>query len=157
MLFFEEKLPMYSWLIGAASPFATWEEFEGAIDGPTGGAIYTFADRPALLGIATVVAALIFIYFIYASFNIKSGDTSAEPPQALGLLLVAGAASAMASLYEGFIEQKTPQQVSRPGQVAQVSKTSRSVPAALLGMTGLVGVAPKRKRSKTSRRRLLNR
>ncbi len=150
-------MPMYSWLIGAASPFATWEEFEGAIDGPTGGAIYTFADRPALLGIATVVAALVFIYFIYASFHIKSGDTSAEPPHALGLLLVAGAASAMASLYEGVVDQKNPQQVSRSGEVSQVSKASRQLPAALLGMTSLTGFTARRKRSKPVRRRLTNR
>ena len=150
-------MPMYSWLIGAASPFATWEEFEGAIDGPTGGAVYTFADRPALLGIATVVSALVFVYFIYASFHIKSGDTSAEPPHALGLLLVAGAASAMAGLYEGFVDQKPTQHTSRSGQVSRMSNSSRKLPAVLLGMTSIAGMSAKRKRTKGSRRRLRNR
>jgi hypothetical protein len=148
---------MYSWLIGAASPFATWEEFQGANDGPTGGAIYTFADRPALLGIATVVAVLLFVYFIYASFNIKSGDTSAESPHVLAVLLVAGAASAMATLYQGLTDQKATHHASRSGQVSQVAKSSRPLPAALLGMTGLAGLSSQRKRSKAMRRRLINR
>ncbi|MEM9008529.1 MAG: hypothetical protein AAGE59_34090 [Cyanobacteria bacterium P01_F01_bin.86] len=137
---------MFTWLLGAASPFKTWEEFEGAIDGPTGGAIYTFADRPALIGIMVFVAALIFLYFIYASFHISSGHSSAKTPPVLGMLLVAGAASAMASLYEGFTERKTVHQASRSSEVSQVAKPSQKMPAALLGVVGMVGVS-KRKRS----------
>lgn len=140
---------MISWFLGAASPFGSWEEFEGAIDGPTGGAIYTFADRPALNGIMLVVAALIFLYFIYASFHIKSGQTSAKSPPVLGLLLVAGVASAMASLYEGFTTQRAGQQSNRPA-MSETAKASRQIPVALLGMTGLAGT--RRKRPKAVRR-----
>ena len=143
---------MFTYLLGAASPFKTWEEFDGALDGPTGGAIYTFADRPALIGIMVVVAALVFVYFIYASFNMKAGESDAKSPPMLGLLLVAGAASAMASLYEGFTERGNVQQASRSAEVAQVTKPSRKSPAAMLGMLGMVGVS-KRKRSSHRRMR----
>lgn len=150
---FGEKT-VITWLLGAASPFQSWEEFEGAIDGPTGGAIYTFADRPVLIGIMLVVAALIFLYFLYASFHISGGESTAKSPSTLGLLLVAGAASAMASLYEGFNEQNRVREAARPGEVTQVSETSRKLPAAMVGMMGMVGVT---KRKKSSRRIRLNR
>lgn len=144
---------MMVWLLGAASPFKTWEAFEGSVDGPTGGAIYTFADRPALIGILVVVAALVFLYFIYASFHISNGASSAKSPTALGMLLVAGAASAMASLYEGFTEP-TVRQTSRSEAVSQPTRQSRKAPLAMLGMTGLAGLS---QRQRTSRRRRINR
>lgn len=142
---------MLSWIIGAASPFNGWEEFEGAVDGPTGGAIYTFADRPALIGIMVIVAALVFLYFIYAAFQIKAGESGAKSPPALGLLLVAGAASAMATLYEGWIEREAVQQASRPGKVAALTQQAREMPIALIGMTGLAGTT-RRKSSRRGRR-----
>ena len=138
---------MVAYLLGAASPFKTWEEFEGAIEGPTGGAIYTFADRPALIAIMIVVAALVFLYFIYASFNIKGGESSAKSPTVLGMLLLAGTASAMASLYEGFMERGTGQQASRSGEMEQVTKQSRKAPAVMLGAVGLVGMSKRNSES----------
>ncbi|NER85329.1 MAG: hypothetical protein F6K42_38705 [Leptolyngbya sp. SIO1D8] len=135
---------MFVWLLGAASPFKTWEEFEGTIDGPTGGAIYTFADRPALIGIMVVVSALLFLYFIYASFNISSGKSTAKSPPMLGMLLIAGAASAMTALYEGFTDLGTVQQTSRSGEVSQPTKRSQKLPVAMLGMMGLAGASRKR-------------
>jgi len=142
---------MIAWIVGAASPFDSWEAFEGAVDGPTGGAIYTFADRPALIGITIVVAALVFLYFIYASFCIKSGNSNAKSPPVLGLLLATGAASAMASFYEGVTERGAVQQASPPGQ-SRLTKQARKVPVALLGMTGLAGVSG-RKRPRRLRNR----
>ena len=144
---------MFGWLLGAASPFKTWEEFEGAVDGPTGGAIYTFADRPALIGIMVVVAALVFVYFIYASFHISGGKSSAKSPPMLGMLLVAGAASAMTALYEGFTERESVQQASRSGEVSQPVKQSRKLPLAMLGMTGLAGMSRKRSQRRIRLRR----
>lgn len=141
-------------LLGAASPFQTWEEFEGAIEGPTGGAIYTFADRPALIGIMVVVAALIFLYFIYASFHISSGESSAKSPTVLSALLIAGAASALTALYEGFTEKEAPRQAGRSQEAGQVTKSTRAMPAALFGTVGLASVA---KRKKLARRIRLNR
>lgn len=141
---------MMTWLLGAASPFKTWEEFEGAIDGPTGGAIYTFADRPALIAIMLVVAALLFVYFLYAAFHISAGESTAKPPGTLAMLIVAGAASAMTSLYEGLTDQPASQQARRGGEVTRLAQSSpRHLPAALVGMAGLLGGT---KRSKSGRR-----
>lgn len=148
---------MFVWLLGAASPFQTWEEFEGAIEGDTGGAIYTFADRPALIGIMIVVAALAFLYFIYASFNISGGKSTAKSPPVLGMLIVAGAASAMASLYEGLTERSAVQQASRTGEAAQVEKPANQVPMALLGMTGLAGITGRKRRTKANAAKLASR
>ncbi|MGD1928961.1 MAG: hypothetical protein ACFB12_08620 [Leptolyngbyaceae cyanobacterium] len=146
---------MVSWIVGAASPFNGWAAFEGAIDGPTGGAIYTFADRPILIGIMIVVAALIFLYFIYASFHISSGRSTPKSPPVLGLLLVAGAASAMTSLYEGVMEREAVRQTARPGQSQVAEPTARKVPLAVFGMTGLVGLTGRQRPRK--RRRLRDR
>ena len=147
---------MSTWKLGAASPFKTWEAFDGAIDGPTGGAIYTFADRPALIGVMVVVAALIFLYFIYASFHISSGHSTAKSPPMLGLLLVAGAASAMTSLYEGAMERESGRQTARPGQSQVTEPAARKAPLALFGMTGLMGLSG-RKRARKMPRRLRDR
>ena len=51
------------------SPFSTLEEFNAAIDGPTGGAIYTFAHTPAINAIALVASVGIFIWFIVATYS----------------------------------------------------------------------------------------
>lgn len=146
---------MVSWIVGAASPFQGWEAFEGAIEGPTAGAIYTFADRPVLIGIMIVVAALIFLYFIYASFHISSGRSTPKSPPVLGLLLVAGAASAMTSLYEGVMEREAGRQTARsvPSQVA--APTARKMPLAMFGLTGVVGLTGRRR--PRQRRRLRHR
>ncbi len=135
---------MATWIFGAASPFDSWEAFEGAVDGPTGGAIYTFADRPALTGIMIVVAALIFIYFLYATFNIKAGHSQAKSPPMLGLLLLAGASSVMVSVYEGVAERRVNPQTSRSAETGSMSPAPK-LPAALVGMAGIIG--GKRKRS----------
>ena len=50
------------------SPFSTLEEFNAAIDGPTGGAIYTFAHTPAINAIALVASVGIFVWFIVATY-----------------------------------------------------------------------------------------
>ena len=142
---------MTGWFIAAASPFSTWEEFEGAIDGPTGGAIYTFADRPALIGVMIFVAALVFIYFLYSAFNIKNGHSTAKSPQVLAVLMLVGAASAMTSLYENVRGNDT-RRASDRYEVAQSTQSSRSKPAALLGMAGIAGMS-KRKRIQKARSR----
>ncbi|MEM9088767.1 MAG: hypothetical protein AAGC93_08500 [Cyanobacteria bacterium P01_F01_bin.53] len=57
-----------------SSPFSTIEEFNGVLDGPTEGAIYTFAATPVINNIALLAAVGIFIWFI-----VKTYSTHAEP------------------------------------------------------------------------------
>lgn len=143
---------MTRWFIAAASPFGTWEEFEGAIDGPTGGAIYTFADRPALIGVMVFVAALIFLYFLYVAFNVKNGHSTAKSPQVLAILMLVGATSAMTSLYENVRSNDT-RRVSDRYEVGQLTQSSRSESAALLGMIGMAGVSKRKRIHKVRQRR----
>jgi len=147
---------MSVWFLAAASPFKTGEEFAGALDGPTGGAIYTFADRPALIGIMVVLSALIFLYFIYASFNVKAGESTAKSPEVLGVLLLVGAASAMMSLYET-VKGPNPRRASARQEMAQTrSENSPGAVPALLGMTSLAGLSSRRKRRQRPRKYLRN-
>ncbi|MEM9090040.1 MAG: hypothetical protein AAGC93_14975 [Cyanobacteria bacterium P01_F01_bin.53] len=47
-----------------ASPFSTIEAFQEAIEGPTQGAIYTFAHTPAVNTIALIFSVLLFGWFM---------------------------------------------------------------------------------------------
>ena len=55
------------WLM-SASPFTTIEEFNGAADGPTEGALYTFAQNPTLNNVALLVAVGLFVWFIVSAY-----------------------------------------------------------------------------------------
>ncbi|MEO1619615.1 MAG: hypothetical protein AAFU53_01130 [Cyanobacteria bacterium J06632_3] len=52
-----------------SSPFSTVEAFSDAINGPTDGAIYTFAHRPVVNNLALLIAVGIFVWFIGKVFN----------------------------------------------------------------------------------------
>lgn len=47
------------------SPFTSWSEFEASKD-----AMYAFADSPVVIGILTVLAVLIFGYWLYSTLAI---------------------------------------------------------------------------------------
>ncbi|MEM8502957.1 MAG: hypothetical protein AAF716_07365 [Cyanobacteria bacterium P01_D01_bin.1] len=128
-----------------SSPFSTIEEFNAAIDGPTEGAIYTFANAPAINMIALIVAVGIFVWFIVASYT-----THAEPPsvdkslERLSSFIVIGLLSLVAADYSRSIHSDQTTTASTPARAAQ--STSRAAPLALLGMVG-IGL-PSRRRSK---------
>ncbi|MBE9061604.1 hypothetical protein [cf. Phormidesmis sp. LEGE 11477] len=133
-----------------SSPFSTLEEFNSAIDGPTEGAIYTFANSPVINNIALIVAAGIFIWFIASTYR-----TPAEPSRAdksmnnLSSFIVVGLLSLVA------INHRPPEQTSttvaeRKGQdtlqhnsvktnalTKYLRSSSGPSPMGLLGMVGL--------------------
>jgi RsiW-degrading membrane proteinase PrsW (M82 family) len=76
------------------SPFKTFKEFSEA-EGP----IYTFANNPSAIAVLLIVVAGITIYFLYASYNIKPGETKPQNPVALSLFLIAGVSSLLASSF----------------------------------------------------------
>lgn len=84
-----------------SSPFSTLEEFNGAIDGPTGGAIYTFADKPAINNIALIVAVGLFLWFIVKTYA-TSHDPSAfdKSLNHLSTFIIAGLLSLVAADYQ---------------------------------------------------------
>ncbi len=118
-----------------SSPFSTVEEFNAAIDGPTEGAIYTFANTPIINHIALLVAVGIFIWFIVATYS-----THVEPPTTavnnslnrLSSWIVIGLLSLVAADHR---------QAARPERTLQASPQSvqfskRLAPWGLLGMMG---------------------
>jgi hypothetical protein len=132
-----------------ASPFSTLEEFNAAIDGPTGGAIYTFAHTPAINNIALLVCVGIFIWFIVATYSpghhLPSVDKSINR---LSSFIVIG----LLSLVAADQIQKTHQPSQAESPKATLAQSSRrAAPLALLGMTG-IGL-PKLRRSKSQRRK----
>jgi hypothetical protein len=47
------------------NPFSSWSDFEASKD-----AMYAFASNPAVIGILTIVSAIIFIYWLYTTFSV---------------------------------------------------------------------------------------
>ena len=136
------------------SPFSTLEEFNAAIDGPTGGAIYTFAHTPAINGIALVASVGIFVWFIVATYSsnheLPSVDKSSNR---LSSFLVIGLLSLVAA--DQFQNGQPNKQSAQEAPKTRLAKSSRrAIPLALLGMTG-IGL-PRRSRSQRRKRSYRN-
>ncbi len=115
-----------------SSPFNSFKEFSEAE-----GAIYTFANNPTLIGILIILSALVFLYFIYASFSIKKGQSTAKNPGVLGLLIAASAFSLAESAYTSYIEQ-TDKTVSQKSGSAQVTRLGQGLgPQGLMAGMGM--------------------
>ncbi|TVQ10008.1 MAG: hypothetical protein EA368_08500 [Leptolyngbya sp. DLM2.Bin27] len=117
-----------------SSPFSTFEEFEGAIDGPTGGAIYTFAHNPAINAIALLIGVGLFIWFLVRMFtthyDVPGVDHSLNH---LSAFIVAGLLSLAGAEYRQTVQPHQPA-VDQPQAVAPGAKSA-------LGLLGLAGVA----------------
>ncbi|TVQ16602.1 MAG: hypothetical protein EA367_19925 [Leptolyngbya sp. DLM2.Bin15] len=138
--------------LAVASPFQTWAEFEGAMDGPTGGAIYTFADRPGINAIMLIVSALMFIYFLYASFHTKINDEPAKSPTALGVLFLAGAVSLASAAYDAYANRQ-PQEAFQRRSTPEAIARQRSGSPVLFGLMGMTAGLPKAFQTRSKRRR----
>lgn len=118
-----------------SSPFATFEEFEGAIDGPTGGAIYTFANNPAINTILLLICVGLFLWFVVRTFTthyeVSGVDKSLNH---LSAFIVAGLVSLAGAEYR----QTT--QPQRPVDAQAQAVSHRPGPRSALGLLGLVGV-----------------
>lgn len=131
------------------SPFSTIEEFEGAIDGPTGGAIYTFAHSPALNAVALVICVALFIWFLVKTFAAPHGVPTADSSlNHLSAFIVAGLVSLAGAEYR------------QPSQPAEFTVTQSQAIAhrprakSALGLLGLAGVGlPAGLRRKSSARK----
>ena len=47
------------------NPFTSWSDFEASKE-----AMYAFANHPAVIGIFTVISAVIFFYWLYTTFSV---------------------------------------------------------------------------------------
>lgn len=120
----------------SASPFANYEEFYSAT-----GPIYTLSDRPALIGILTVLSAGIFIYFIYATYNMKKGgDSGASMKGMMGFLLAASILPLADAAYSQYIQRSDHRPTASLSQETEPSQEAPShgwEPLALLGSLGI--------------------
>lgn len=134
-----------------SSPFSTLEEFNAAIDGPTGGAIYTFAHTPAINAIALLVSVGIFIWFIVATYathhELPTIDNSLNR---LSSFIVIGLLSLVAAdQLQHTNQNKQSAQEAPKTRLAQSSR--RAAPLALLGMAG-IGLPLRRGKSQRRKR-----
>ncbi|GAB4376841.1 MAG: hypothetical protein Kow00121_24710 [Elainellaceae cyanobacterium] len=134
-----------------SSPFQTIEEFNQATEGPTGGAIYTFANNPALIGIAIIASVLLFCWFIYASFTVKAEQEKVSNPVNLSVLIVAGLVSLASSLFPGHTDSAKEASARRETR-ATASAPHHQTPFALLGLAGL-GAASSQQTRRLRRRK----
>ncbi|MEM9945676.1 MAG: hypothetical protein AAF810_06385 [Cyanobacteria bacterium P01_D01_bin.36] len=139
-----------------SSPFSTIEEFNNVLDGPTEGAIYTFANSPVINIIALLVAVGIFIWFMVATYTTHA-DPSSSMDQSLNHLstfLVVGLLSVITAA--GSYANRSPR-AEQP--MAQHKSTLSSgygqaagkIPLGLLGMVG-VGLPSLRRRARRKAR-----
>ncbi|MEA5465842.1 hypothetical protein [Leptothoe sp. PORK10 BA2] len=133
------------------SPFSTIEEFNGAVDGPTGGAIYTFAHTPAINAIALLVSVGLFFWFLFATYSkhheLPTVDKSLNR---LSSFIVIGLLSWVAADQLQHTNQS--RQSAEETPKTRLAESSRqALPLALLGMTG-IGL-PNLRRGKSQRRK----
>ncbi|MBD0336273.1 MAG: hypothetical protein ICV62_12350 [Cyanobacteria bacterium Co-bin13] len=129
-----------------ASPFQNYQEYYEAT-----GPIYTFSDRPVVIALLLITSVLIFLYFIYASFNIRKGESQAKNPVILSILLATTAFAAAEAIYQ----QVSGKQSTTQAQVVQPAEERPAAqPLALLGMVGLGGAASRRARAGRRLKRL---
>lgn len=135
-----------------SSPFSTIEAFNTAADGPTEGAIYTFANAPVLNNIALIASVGIFCWFIVSTYA-----THSKPPAInksldhLSSFIVIGLLSLVVADYRrpANVEQ-TAQRTTAQTAIAQSSQPSRR--AAPLGLLGIISMGlPSRAKGRKGR------
>lgn len=130
----------------SASPFSTIEEFNNVLDGPTEGAIYTFAHSPAINTIALLASVGIFVWFIVATYRTHAVPTSSMDKSlnklssfiVVSLLSVVAANQYVTNRPAG--DRLTAQ--AKPAERSVYQQSSRHIPLGLLGMVsaGLPGL-----------------
>mgnify|MGYP001043572039 CR=1 FL=1 len=137
-----------------SSPFSTIEAFNSAADGPTEGAIYTFANAPLINNIALLASVGIFCWFIISTYT-----AHAKPPAVdksldrLSSFIVIGLLSLLAAEYKpsARTEQAVQNTTQSKTQIAVAQSSMRAAPFGLLGMVSM-GI-PAFRRSKKRKER----
>lgn len=138
-----------------SSPFSTIEEFNNAIDGPTEGAIYTFAQTPIINILALLVAIGLFIWFIVSTYTPHSPTSTTSTVDKslnhLSALFVVGLLSLVAADHRQQVRTDPSEAVPQAG----LSQSPRSQTP--LGLLGMIGIGLPTFRRTTSRRKRLTR
>ncbi|MEM6451020.1 MAG: hypothetical protein AAF703_11960 [Cyanobacteria bacterium P01_D01_bin.105] len=138
-----------------SSPFSTIEEFNGAMDGPTEGAIYTFAHSPAINMIALLVAVGIFVWFLVATYTTHPDDKPSAVDKSINHLssfIIIGLLSLVAADYR---QSARPEHGDRSVSQTAVHSARQTAPLGLLGMVSISWPAAlHRARRKKSRKEM---
>jgi hypothetical protein len=143
-----------------SSPFQTIDEFNGAIDGPTEGAIYTFANSPAINNIALLAAVALFIWFLVGTYSAHHSMPKLDKSlNSLSTAIVVGLLSLVAA---DFRQQAQEVESARKHQSTiaaspRANLQQRTIPLGLLGMVGLGASPAGRLRHRRRHRRSLHR
>lgn len=130
---------MHITVLAFTSPFQTADEFLQA-EGP----IYGFANQPGMIAFLIIIAALISLYFVYASYTVKGGDSGVgvKRPTSLGVLILAGAMSLFGTLSAHSVDRGERRTVDAPRSARSVQMAQRDSdigPFKAMGLLGLVG------------------
>ena len=137
------------------SPFSTLEEFNAAIDGPTGGAIYTFAHTPAINAIALIVSVALFFWFMVATYSTSHELPSVdESLNRVSSFIVIGLLSLVAADQLQHTRQNR-QSAQGDTNTQLVQSSRRAAPLALLGMVS-IGMPGRREKSQRRKQRYRN-
>jgi RsiW-degrading membrane proteinase PrsW (M82 family) len=137
-----------------SSPFSNPKEFLEA-EGP----IYTFGNNFTIITFFLIVSAVLFLWFIYASYTIKSGKPVPKNPVVLSLLIAASTVSFAGSVYNSTID-KTPQpsRIKKTGsQVVSSNKPQWQLPMTIVGMVASSSLLQRRSQNRWRKRKTTNR
>ena len=114
-----------------SSPFKTSQEFL-EVKGP----LYTFANSPVWLTIFLILSVVIFLWFIYASYKIKSSSDVNSDIAAMSIIILTGTISVAQSIYvsgttavEAYLKKNNTVSMFRnartPSRIARKSNNTR--------------------------------
>ena len=119
-----------------SSPFKTSQEFL-EVKGP----LYTFANSPVWLTIFLILSVIIFLWFIYASYKIKSSSDVNSDIAAISILILTGTIFVAQSIYvsgttavEAYLKKnntvsttiRTPSRIARRTNINRQYRAGRS-------------------------------
>jgi hypothetical protein len=138
------------------SPFQTIDDFNGAIKGPTEGAIYTFATNPAINNIALCVAVILFIWFIVGTYSAHHSMPKVDKSlSSLSTVIVVGLLSLVAADLRQPPGEVRTAAMNRSAIAARSNQNllKSALPLGMLGMAGmgLPGVGRRKQRKRRDR------
>ncbi|AFZ31573.1 hypothetical protein Glo7428_3085 [Gloeocapsa sp. PCC 7428] len=129
-----------------SSPFSNPKEFLEA-EGP----IYTFGNNQFIITFLLIVSGLIFLWFIYASYKIKSSKPLAKNPVALSLLIAASAFSLAGTAYNSTAD-KIHQPTRRESRIISSKKQQWQLPITLIGIVASGSLLQRRSKNRWRKR-----
>ncbi|MES1022454.1 hypothetical protein ABN584_06085 [Gloeocapsa sp. BRSZ] len=131
-----------------SSPFSTPKEFLEA-EGP----IYTFGNNPLIITFLLIVSGILFLWFIYASYKIKSGKPPAKNSVALSLLIAASAFSLAGNAYNSTVDKiHQPARRETTLRVNSSKKHQWQLPITLIGMVASGSLLQRRSKNRWRKR-----